>query len=427
MSRKNLIWSISLVAFVLIIILFVLKRGEPSGGSRTLYATVEKGSFVVTVSTSGEAEAQNSVKIYGPQNLRSIRVWNVKILDIVPEGTKVKKGEWVAQLEKTEVAEKLKSQELELEEKLLELKQAKIDTSISLQQARNNLENLQANMLEKELEVEKSVYEPPVIIKQAQAEYERSRRQYEQAKTEYKLNLTSAISKVQRENIRIQKGNRDVELHREIMKEFEIYAPEDGMVIYRKGRNGEKSGVGAMLNVWELIVAELPDLTLLNSKTFVNEVDIRKIKEGQKVNISFDAFPDKHMQGEVRLVANVGTTVQGGKAKVFQVDIKIEGSDADIKPGMTTGNTIITLAQDEVLHLPIETVFSQGDSIQYVFLQQKFGVIKKQVKSGNRNEQDVIIAEGLEEGDKVRFLPPEDSDDLEFQVIGDNSISEVTK
>lgn len=369
---------------------------------------------MVTVETTGEVEAKNSVKIYGPQKLRAARVWNIKIADLVEEGTVVRKGDYVGQLDRTEVEEALKNAQLDIEDRELDLIQSKIDTALTLQQARNNLENSKSEMLDAKLEVEKSIYEPPVIIAQAEAKYEKARRNLKQAQDEYQLKLTKAIANVREMEIKVQKDQQYVDILQTVLTELRILAPEDGMVIYSKDRRGTKTMKGSMLNTWEMIVAELPDLSTLITKTYVNEVDIRKIAVGQPVEVTFDAFPEKSMTGKVIAVANVGETIAGSKAKVFEVAIEIEGTDADIKPAMTTGNTIVTAAYDDAMYLPIETVYTQGDTVSYVYLSKKFTISKQEVITGERNNLDIIITAGLEKGDQVLYLPPENNEDIEL-------------
>jgi HlyD family secretion protein len=82
-----------------------------------------------------------------------------------------------------------------------------------------------------------------------------------------------------------------------VLTEFTIYAPKSGMVIYRRGWDGQKQGVGSQISVWDPIVAELPNLKEMKSKTYVNEIDISKVKVYQEVRIGVDAFPDKKFTG----------------------------------------------------------------------------------------------------------------------------------
>ncbi len=114
------------------------------------------------------------------------------------------------------------------------------------------------------------------------------------------------------------------------------------------------------------IIATFPNLNNWVTKTYINEIDISLIKPGQKVKIGVDAFPEKELNGEVVEVANMGLTVPQSDAKAFEVKIKINGSDEDIKPGMTTSNTIQVGHFDDVVYVPIESVF-YNDSLSFVY------------------------------------------------------------
>ena len=87
---------------------------------------------------------------------------------------------------------------------------------------------------------------------------------------------------------------------------------------------------------------------------------------GLSANISFDAFPDKKLTGKVIGIANVGEQKPNSDSKVFEVLIEINESDTTMRPGMTTGNTIIADVVPEALIIPLEALHSQGDSISYV-------------------------------------------------------------
>ena len=63
------------------------------------------------------------------------------------------------------------------------------------------------------------------------------------------------------------------------------------------------------------------------SKTYINEIDVSKIKIGQDVNITIDAIPAKRFKGIVSFIANVGEKLQNTNDKVFEVQIKVDGID----------------------------------------------------------------------------------------------------
>ena len=178
------------------------------------------------------------------------------------------------------------------------------------------------------------------------------------------------------------------------------------MITYDKNWDGSKKKVGSDISPWNPTIASLPDLTKMESKTYANEVDIRKIKKDLPVKIGFDAFPDIEMEGIVTSVANVGEKKRGSDIKVFQVMIKLKGTNDNIKPGMTTSNKILTFEKKDVLSVPLEAIFSK-DSITYVYKKSGFSVTKNQIKIGDSNNDSVIITEGLSEGDVVYLNKPE--------------------
>ena len=108
-------------------------------------------------------------------------------------------------------------------------------------------------------------------------------------------------------------------LNEELWEVLNNYAPE-GTIF------GAHEGDGSDYGYWDPTVADLPDLTKMESQTYANEVDIRKIKKGLTVKIGFDAFPDIEVDGIVTSVANVGEKKRGSDIKIFPIQIVISFS-----------------------------------------------------------------------------------------------------
>jgi HlyD family secretion protein len=200
----------------------------------------------------------------------------------------------------------------------------------------------------------------------------------------------------------------------EVMAGFTITAPGPGMVIYVKEWNGRKRTTGSQVTSWDPGVATLPDLTQMESVTYVNEIDVRKLASGQPVTVTLDADPSRRLTGTVASVANVGEQRPNSDAKVFEVKVTIAGADTTLRPGMTTGNIIETFTTKDVLFVPLESVSSDG-GIPYVYLRNGGGVVKQEVVTGALNDDEVIIVRGLEEGDHVLLTPPQGHEKLELK------------
>ncbi len=407
MKKYRIYIAVAVIALVLILLYVFFGSSEST--VETIEVQVKSGTFEIQVSTSGELEAKNSEKIMGPMGVRNFRIWNMKIEDIIPDGTVIDSGDYVATLDRSELTGRLKDRELDLETLQTQFTQNQLDTTMDLRNARDELVNLVYNLEERQITVDQSIYEPPATQRQAKIDLDKAQRAYEQAEENYDLKLEKARANMAEVNTKLRKARNEYQEMVNLLDQFTIYAPKGGMVIYRRDWNGQKMGIGANVGAWDPIVAELPDLTEMKSRTYVNEIDISKVKVGQAVKIGVDAFPDKEYSGEVSEVANIGEQLRNSNAKVFEVIIEVTESDSILRPAMTTKNMIITDVIDSVLFVPIECIHS-NDSLSYVYK----GWDKQQVILSKSNENEIIIRAGLKKGDDVYLVPPEGA--IEYDV-----------
>ncbi len=404
---KRTIIITSIVVLLAVIAMIIISKLTGKEDMSTLFTEVRQGDFEVVVTTTGELQAEVSTDIKGPEGLasRNMRFGSIKISDLVPEGTEVKAGDYVATLDRSSVDNSLKDELDRLESYETDLLKKQLDTTISLGNLRDELLNLKFNMDEAEITLEQSKYEPPTTIRQARISLDKAQRSYEQAVSNYDLKVRQARADIRDTELQVAKQRRKVAEMQEIIQKFIISAPSDGMVIYKREWGGAKRKVGSEISPWDPVVATLPDLTSMISKTYVNEIDVSKVKTGQRVRLTVDAFPEKSYTGTVISVANIGEQLPNTDAKVFEVIMKIDGSDPILRPSMTTGNQI---------------VFATADSIPFVY--KKDGS-RQVVVLGESNENDVIVEQGLKEGDKLYLTIPEDAD--RFKLQGDDLIAVI--
>lgn len=410
-KKRNIIIGGGL-AVAALILFFIVKGGDNNEAAEIL-ANVQYGTFRVEIETTGELEAKNSVKILGPSTLRDFRIWNVTIQNIVDEGTVVKKGDWVATLDRSEFQGRYNEKQIELEKAQSKYVQVQLDTTLQMRQSRDELINLKYSVEENRIKLEQSKFEPPATIKQAEIDVDKSKRAYEQALENYKIKKRQNVEKMREVGAELRKVETEFTRMTGISEAFNVLAPEPGMVIYTKNWDGTPIKAGSQINMWEPTVATLPDLTKMLSKTYVNEVDVRKVKPGQLVEIGLDAYPDKQLLGKVIRVANVGEQRPNSDAKVFLVEVEIDGTDPSLRPSMTTSNKVVAKVMDSVSYVPLEGLHSQYDSIIYVYKRDGMNTIKQEVVVGETNSNDAVILSGLSPGDRIYLsVPPglEDSD-----------------
>jgi multidrug resistance efflux pump len=389
---------------------------DSSNSNTNLTVKVNRGDFVSEVTTSGEAQSNSLKKINGPENLRKFKIRDIKIQDLIPEGTVIKEGDYVGRLDPSNVNEQIIDAKLNLETSVSKYTQQQLDTTLNLKQERNSIKDLKFNIEEVELELQQSIYEPPASIRKLEINLEKLNRDLKERDENYQIKKKQANARMVEVGTEVSKIRNKLQDLNELLKSFTIYSDSNGMLTYVKNWDGSKKKVGSIISTWDPSIANLPDLTKMESKTYANEVDIRKIKKDLKVKIGFDAFPEMQIEGIVTEVANVGEKKRGSDIKVFQVLIELKETNDNVRPGMTTSNIIITNEKKNVLSIPIEAIFSK-DSISYVYAKSGFSVIKKQVELGDNNNDEIIIVNGLTEKDIVYLNKPDGYKDVRITTL----------
>ena len=118
-------------------------------------------------------------------------------------------------------------------------------------------------------------------------------------------------------------------------------------------------------------------------------------------------------------VGNIGEQLPNSDTKMFEVQIRIDGSDQNLRPAMTTWNKIILKTIDDAVYIPLECVQAGTDSIPFVYKRNK---TKQIVELGEQDEKNVIVKRGLDPGTDIYIIPPEDHDN--FRLVGENLLKD---
>ena len=291
----------------------------------------------------------------------------------------------------------------------------KLIQHLHLRGERDKLLNIDYSIEEKKLQLEQSQYEPPATIRKYENELDKLMRDKDRALENYKLKVEQAKANMIEETADLNRRRNRYQNGVDLLESFTIYAPQDGMVIYTKsGFGGDRIVEGSSISPYSPEVAELPDLSSMISTTFINEVDIRKVKINQPVQIGLDAFPEKKLTGKVTRVARVGQQNPNSDAKVFEVIVRVNERDSELRPSMTTSNIIVTQKLSDVVHVPLECLHVYQDSINYVI--RKNGSLQE-VKIGLTNSNEAVIEMGIEEGDVLYLSKPDNIDGKEPNLI----------
>jgi len=405
--KKTIIITVLVVVLTSVALTIFVRLTTGNRREVVNFAEAKRGNFEIAISNTGELVAENSIDIKGPNVVMNMnfRASPIKITDLVPEGTIVKQGDYIATLDRSNYNNNLKDEMDILKKNQSDLEMKILDTAVILSSLRDEIRNQKFVVEEASITVDQSKFEPPAIQRQASLRLDKEQRLYTQKQKIYSLKSAQTHSEIRAQKLITDKQNSKVQDLQAVLAGFTITAPTDGMVIYKKDRMGNKIKTGSILNPWDPVVATLPDLSSMLSKIYVSEIEVTRIKKGQQVQISIDAFQGKSYSGKVAQIANIGEQLVNSDSKVFEVLVKIEGSDPGLRPAMTTSNKVITSLFNNVVYIPEESMHAGIDSVPYVFTKDG----KRQVViPGVSNEKNIIIEQGLTVGTMLWISTPDD-------------------
>jgi HlyD family secretion protein len=368
MKKKARIWIIvAAVAIVAIVMLAVL--GKPKEVAVVNAEPCTTGMIETTVTATGEIQPVYKVEV-------GTQVSGIVEKMYVDYNSEVKKGQLLAELDKSLLQEQVK-------------------------QARANLSTAQSNkaLAQKNFDRVKKLYDQKAAT---QEEYDQAETSLEQAKNQ----LTTAQSSYDRSLTDL--------------KYAEIYSPIDGVILSKAVEEGQTVASSFSTPTLFTIAKNLTDMQL---EAKVDEADIGQVQEGQKVRFSVDAFPDDTFLGTVRQIRLVPTVTSN--VVTYTVIIDAPNDDGRLYPGMTANITIVT-KQQEGLIIPLEaTQYSiepnmkafaekegyeienseelktKSESNECVYCLEGKKIVQHSITLGINDGANVIVTDGLTDGDAV--------------------------
>jgi RND family efflux transporter MFP subunit len=178
-------------------------------------------------------------------------------------------------------------------------------------------------------------------------------------------------------------------------RDSQLVAPIDGLVTFIHGKVGQN--VALSETALKSFVTIQADNLIVEAN--IPETDVSKVKPGDKVTMTIDAFDfSEKFEGKVVYVDPAETVIQG--VVYYQLKAAFDLKDERLKSGMTTNMDIVTAEKNNILMIPARAI-KYEDSIRYVEVLNNGKPIKTIIKTGLENDQYVEVLEGLKEGDKI--------------------------
>jgi RND family efflux transporter MFP subunit len=392
---KRILWCLAGL-FILIVLLSV--RTKDQSLKTISWAVAEERDFQVDLIESGDVEAISQMFISAPM------MWGEKlqVVDLVEDGIQVKKGDFLLQFDVTDLNTSLQIANDRLESLLADLEKLKAQQSLTISNYENNLEITRYSYEQAKLRLDMRKYESEARQEEARLDLKQAEIELEKVKTQLASQKIIHNSQLIQRQTAINEAENDVESIQERINKLQLRAPIDGMVVFTQIR-GERVKEGYESRPgWPLM--SIPDLSRMQVKVYLNEVDRMKVRPGQKAVLVLDAYPEKTFHGKVREVGRLAQKVEGtDRLKGFVVYLDINESDPILKPGMTAKVRIILEEFENVTVIPVGCVYEwQGQPVVYPKGKKK----PYAVYLGARNDGFIVVERGIKSGMRLSWQAP---------------------
>jgi HlyD family secretion protein len=388
--HRWIVTTIAILAAVVLLASFMSR--EPAVPVRAVNA--QRGTIRSVVSTNGKVEPLQNFEAHAPVGTTVKKI-------LVREGDQVKKGQLLLQLNDAQArsqAARVQAQVLAAEADLNAIQKGGNHEEIltlgsQITKARTDCDTAQRNLNALRRLREQGAASPGEI-KNAEDQLNRANADLDLLLQKQKNRYSQPeIDRVEAQKSEAQAAYSAAE---DLLNQLNIRAPFDGVVYSLPVQQG------AYLNPGDLVLQEA-DLSKVRVRAFVDEPDIGRLAPGDKIEVTWDALPERTWEGAVSVVPAV--IKLHGSRNVGETSCVVDNKDFKLLPNVNVGVTIITAEHRNVLTVPREAIHQDDDGKAYVYQIVNNELQRRQVQTSISNLTKVEVTGGLPENAVIALGP----------------------
>lgn len=374
-------------------------------------ASVRRGDFVISVKARGEIKSTRSTILTAPQ------VPNPRIVRLAESGRPVKRGEVVVEFDTAQLEQSYLDRQTQVRTVDSEIVQQQASHRIVKEQDSMSLMTSEYDVQRSELEASKAEILSEIEGAKNRIDVGIAQGSLQQVKTTIKAHGVSQEADIERLEMRKDKTVRDMERLKNYLSKMVVRAPTDGIVnvlpnFRAQGSWGQtppafKEGDNAWTGA---AIAEIPDLSEMRIELKLDEVDRGKVKLGQMLKVRVDAIPDREFTATLDWISPIASLQFrgfGASDKTFPAQATLKETDPRLRPGMSASSEVLIETSPNSLLIPARASFLQNGK-PAVWLQRGQSFQVRPIEVGKRNENDIVVLSGIEEGERVALENPAD-------------------
>jgi multidrug efflux pump subunit AcrA (membrane-fusion protein) len=407
-GKRIAVWS-GILAVCVAGVLAAYHYGSDTSNVEVPVQRVRSGDLSITVEARGEIKSENSIVLTAPQ------VPDLRIVRLATSGKMVKKGDIVVEFDGAQQEQNFIEQKTNVRTADSMILQTEAQQRITNEMDSMNLMTSTFNVQRTKLDASKADVLSAIEGAKNRIDVGVAEGDLSQINATINSHQVAAAAEMNRLKEHKNKTMRDTGRARGYLEKMVLRAPIDGVVNilpnFRSSgsfgstpppfKEGDRAWTGAS-------IAEIPDLHKMRLELKMEEVDRGKVRLGAPMTIHVDAVPDKEFRATINWISPIAELTFRGfgpPAKLFPAYATLDRVDPRLRPGMTGSATILIRTIRAKAMIPLRaSFFSNGQPAVYVQKGHEFQL--HAIKVGERNDKDLIVTEGLKEGDIVALENP---------------------
>jgi HlyD family secretion protein len=407
-------WSLlAAVLAVAILTVFVLSRSRLAIASDGIPLTrVKRGDLALTVHANGELDASHTMMLTAP----AVGGGALEITKLTAGRLPVKKGDVVIQFDPSEQQYKLEQSRSELLQAEQEITKARAEAAVLKAQDKVALLKARYDVRKAELDVQKKEIVSAIDGAKNDAALKQAKQLLAELERDIESHNKSGEASVYLAQEKYNKSKLEMEQAQQNIDKMTVTAPMDGLVSIQKNMDASGGFFFTGMSVPDYhagdqaqagsAIAQVVDPTELELKAQIGERNRGNVKQGQSMQVVFDAFPGRTFHGKVKQVSGMSAHDFFGDSSGGTFDVTMQLADADprLHSGMTAQLLFLGDTKKNVLCIPRQALFLK-DGKHIVYVKSGKDYEQKEVQLKDQTESRAAI-EGVGDGTTVAMMDP---------------------
>ena len=402
--------TLTLLTLVLMPFLFFhLRRAQASASRAESIYRVEKKNFSQTLRLNGTTMAAHSFAVLAPR-LQGAQVGSMVITKLAAAGSPVKQGDVLVEFDPQAQTKDYLDKKATYDNLVGQVAQKQAEEDIARAKDDTGLQQAEDELKRAQLELQRNEIVSRIDAEKNQEAAEEAQATLKQLKETYQLKRAAAAAGIRILEIQRDRSMEAMRYAQSNASKMTVHSPMAGVVVYNTIWLGGRMGT---VQQGDQVRPGLPfmavvDPSQMEVRVELNQVDLLKVRPGLRAKMHLDAYPGIELAATLEDLSPLGHNGQFSETiRVFAARFSVQGTDPRLLPDLSAALDLDLGSEQNALVVPWESVgFDSGKP--FVWVEGSGSFEKRAVKTGPRNDTEVVVLSGLHEGEIIRRTAAEE-------------------